>query len=126
MEEPPVKLNIKWYYPIIIAVLVTIWFGDEAFTGQNICVTSCISLAGMTNLELVFAVAILPALLVIYGAWLKVKEVKEASRATIPSIGQKAPRQDSANLPKSVSKNASHSPAEQNEKPSEEQDDEKS
>lgn len=51
----------------IVAVLVLIWFGAEAFPGQQICATSCISLKGMNIAEEVAAVAILPILIVLAG-----------------------------------------------------------
>ena len=51
----------------IVAVLVLVWFGAEVYTAQNICVTSCIDLSGLTNWEQAIAVAVLPALLIAGG-----------------------------------------------------------
>lgn len=51
----------------LVAVLVLGWFGAEVYTAQNICVTSCISLVGLTGWEQATAVVILPILLVAGG-----------------------------------------------------------
>jgi hypothetical protein len=51
----------------LVAVLVLGWFGAEVYTAQNICVTTCISLSGLTSWEQGIAVVILPALLLAGG-----------------------------------------------------------
>ncbi|MHB8567686.1 MAG: hypothetical protein ACYC7D_01165 [Nitrososphaerales archaeon] len=54
-------------YAFIAAFLVLGWFETEAYTAQNICVTSCLDLSGMTMWEQLLAAAILPILIVLYG-----------------------------------------------------------
>jgi hypothetical protein len=49
----------------LVAALILVWFGSEASLAQEICVTSCISLAGATIWEEAIAVAILPALIIV-------------------------------------------------------------
>lgn len=51
----------------IVAVLVLIWFGAEAFPGKEICVTSCFSLAPYTLPEQIAIVVALPILIVLAG-----------------------------------------------------------
>jgi|GEM_PF-2460611 TRAP-type C4-dicarboxylate transport system permease small subunit len=51
----------------VAAILILGWFGAEAYAGQNICVTSCISLSGLSSWEIGLVVAIIPVLLVIFG-----------------------------------------------------------
>jgi hypothetical protein len=58
----------------IVALLVVAWFGTEDYTSQNICVTTCESLVGLTPIEQAIAVAILPVLLAIGGFYLIRKE----------------------------------------------------
>jgi membrane protein implicated in regulation of membrane protease activity len=60
----------------IVAVLVLVWFGSEAYVSQNICALSCYSLTGSTPLELAIYVAILPVILVIAGVRAMQKERK--------------------------------------------------
>lgn|SRR5487761_744076 len=74
----------------IVSVLVLIWFGAEAFPGQEICVTSCISLKGMNIAEEVAAVAILPILIVLGGFSLRRSEKeKEIAARTSPKVSEK-------------------------------------
>ena len=73
----------------IVAVLVLIWFGAEAFPGQQICVTSCISLKGMNIAEEVAAVAILPILIVLAGfSLLRSEKEKEIAVKTSPKVSE--------------------------------------
>ena len=58
-----------------------VWFGSEAFTAQNICATSCISLGGMNYAEDGIAVAILPVLLLIGGLKVRNNEKKQVMQA---------------------------------------------
>lgn len=51
----------------LAAIVVIVWFGSEAFTANEICATSCISLAGLNVAEEALAVAVLPVLLLIGG-----------------------------------------------------------
>lgn len=51
----------------IAAVLVLIWFAVEAFPGQELCASGCISLKGMNVAEQIAAVVILPIILAIAG-----------------------------------------------------------
>lgn len=53
---------------ILAAIVIIMWFGSEAFTGNEICATSCVTLAGLNVVEKAVAVAVLPVLLLI-GAW---------------------------------------------------------
>jgi membrane protein implicated in regulation of membrane protease activity len=64
----------------LAAAVVLVWFGSEAFLGQEICATSCISLAGTTSWEDAVVVAILPVLLLIGALKLRSKEKIEASQ----------------------------------------------
>jgi membrane protein implicated in regulation of membrane protease activity len=63
----------------IVAFLVLGWFGAEVYTAQNICVTSCISLVGLTNWEQGIAVVILPVLLVAGGFRARQNEKKQGT-----------------------------------------------
>jgi hypothetical protein len=73
----------------IVSVLVLIWFGAEAFPGQEICVTSCISLKGMNIAEEVATVAILPILIVLGGFSLRRSEKeKEIAGRTSPKVSE--------------------------------------
>jgi hypothetical protein len=65
----------------VVAVLVLIWFGAEAFLGNNICVTSCVSLAGMNFAEVASAVAILPILIALGGYSLRKSEKQKEELA---------------------------------------------
>jgi purine-cytosine permease-like protein len=51
----------------LAAFVILVWFGSEAFSAQELCVTSCIMLSGLNNLEDAIVVAVLPVLLVIFG-----------------------------------------------------------
>jgi hypothetical protein len=86
----------------IVAVLVLIWFGAEAFPGQQICVTSCYSLKGMNVAEEIAAVAILPVLIVLAGFSLrkseKQKEMAAKTSREVPEEKKKAPSSDEANI----------------------------
>ncbi|HYB04676.1 MAG TPA: hypothetical protein VED17_09450 [Nitrososphaerales archaeon] len=63
----------------LVAVLVLGWFGAEVYTAQNICVTSCISLAGMASWEQGIVVVILPALLIAGGFRARQNEKKQGT-----------------------------------------------
>ena len=63
----------------LVAILVLGWFGAEVYTAQNICVTSCISLAGMASWEQGIAVVILPALLIAGGLRARQNEKKQGT-----------------------------------------------
>lgn len=63
----------------LVAVLVLGWFGAEVYTAQNICVTSCIDLSGLTGWEQAIAVAILPAILIIGGVRARQNEKKQGT-----------------------------------------------
>ncbi len=65
----------------LVAFLVLGWFGAEVYTAQNICVTTCISLAGLTGWEQGIAVAVLPVLLVIGG--LKARQNEKKLESTV-------------------------------------------
>lgn len=65
----------------IVAILILGWFGAEVYTAQNICVTTCISLSGLTSWEQAIAVVILPALLIAGG--LKARQSEKQSSATV-------------------------------------------
>lgn len=58
----------------LAAVVVLVWFGSETYTAQNICATTCISLAGLNVVEESVAVAILPVLLALGGISVRKKE----------------------------------------------------
>jgi TRAP-type C4-dicarboxylate transport system permease small subunit len=60
----------------LVAFLVLGWFGAEVYTAQNICVTTCISLSGLTGWEQGIAVAVLPVVLVIGGIRARQNEKK--------------------------------------------------
>ncbi|MDA4131440.1 MAG: hypothetical protein OK457_11770 [Thaumarchaeota archaeon] len=61
----------------LVAFLILAWFGAEAFTAQNICVTTCVDLSGLTLWEQAIAVAILPVILVYGGYRLRITEKKK-------------------------------------------------
>lgn len=61
-------------------MVVLVWFGSEAFTGQEICATSCISLAGLNTVETAAAVAVLPVILLLLG--LRVRKVENVTKQT--------------------------------------------
>jgi len=65
----------------LVAFLVLVWFGAEVYTAQNICVTTCIQLSGLTSWEQALAVAILPVLLVAGGVKARQNEKKQGSTA---------------------------------------------
>jgi membrane protein implicated in regulation of membrane protease activity len=65
----------------IVALLILGWFGTEVYTAQNICVTTCISLSGLTTWEQGLAVAILPVLLIIGG--LKARQTEKHPPAAL-------------------------------------------
>jgi membrane protein implicated in regulation of membrane protease activity len=69
----------------LVAFLVLVWFGAEVYTAQNICVTSCIDLSGLTGWEQAIAVAILPALLIAGGVKARQNEKKQSSTAVAES-----------------------------------------
>ena len=56
---------------VLAAVVVLVWFGSEVATAQEICATTCISLAGLNVVEEAVAVAVLPVLLLIGGIRLR-------------------------------------------------------
>lgn len=58
----------------LAAIVVLVWFGSEAFTAQEICATSCISLVGLNVAEVALAVAVLPVLLIIGGIRIRQNE----------------------------------------------------
>jgi membrane protein implicated in regulation of membrane protease activity len=68
----------------LVAFLILGWFGAEVFTAQNICVTSCVDLSGLTSWEQAIAVAILPIILVYGGIRLR-KTEKQGSTAVTQS-----------------------------------------
>lgn len=63
------------------AFVVLVWFGSEAFTAQNICATTCISLGGMNYVEDGIVVAILPVLLFIGGLRVRNNEKRQVMEA---------------------------------------------
>ena len=69
----------------LAAIVFLVWFGAEAFTAQEICVTSCIMLSGLNNLEDAIIVAILPVLLVIGGVRVRAKENNPVQASANPS-----------------------------------------
>jgi len=69
----------------LVAVLVLGWFGAEVYTAQNICVTSCIDLSGLTNWEQAIAVVILPVLLIAGGVRTRQNEKKQGAAAVTQS-----------------------------------------
>ncbi len=96
----------------IIAVLVLIWFGAEAFPGKEICATSCISLSGMNIAEQVVTVVIFPIILAIGGIYLrrsgkdKNLTLGETERAKVQSSQDKSD-DDSSQSQNDVSENKS-------------------
>ena len=64
----------------LVAFLILGWFGAEVYTAQNICVTTCVDLSGLTSWEQAIAVAILPVIL-IYGGFRVRKTEKQGSAA---------------------------------------------
>jgi hypothetical protein len=95
----------------IVAVLVLIWFAAEAFPGQQLCATSCISLSGMNIAEQAVVVGILPALLAIGGIYLK-RSGKDKNltlgETTEEAKAHSSPQQKGdSNSPQSGSENAS-------------------
>ncbi|MDG6996650.1 MAG: hypothetical protein JRN52_12080 [Nitrososphaerota archaeon] len=60
----------------LVALLILGWFGAEAYTAQNICVTGCIDLSGFTGWQQAIIVAILPVLLVLGGIRARSNEKK--------------------------------------------------
>jgi hypothetical protein len=71
----------------LVAFLVLGWFGAEVYTAQNVCVTSCVDLSGLTNWEQAIAVVILPAILV-YGGFRLRKTEKNQTQAPVPESQQ--------------------------------------
>lgn len=69
----------------LVAVLVLCWFGAEVYTAQNICVTTCIDLSGLTGWEQAIAVVILPVLLAAGGFKARQNEKKQGSAAVAQS-----------------------------------------
>jgi hypothetical protein len=69
----------------LVAVLILGWFSAEVYTAQNICVTSCIDLSGLTNWEQAIAVIILPVLLIAGGVRARQNEKKQGSAAVAQS-----------------------------------------
>ena len=67
----------------LVAFLILGWFGAEVYTAQNICVTTCMDLSGLTNWEQAIAVVILPAILV-YGGFRARKTEKNQPPAPVP------------------------------------------
>lgn len=63
----------------IVAILILCWFGAEVYTAQNICVTTCIDLSGLTTWEQAIAVGILPVLLIIGGFKARQNEKKQGT-----------------------------------------------
>lgn len=64
----------------LVAILILGWFGAEVYTAQNMCVTTCIDLSGLTSWEQAIAVAFLPVIL-IYGGLRVRKTEKQGSTA---------------------------------------------
>jgi hypothetical protein len=74
----------------MVSILVLIWFGVEAFPGQEICVTQCISLVGMNLAEQIAAVVALPILIALGGLSLRRSEKqKQTVGATTTGTSQK-------------------------------------
>ncbi len=72
----------------LVAFLILGWFGAEVYTAQNICVTSCIDLSGLTSWEQAIAVILLPAILVYGGYRARITEKKQPP-ATVPKEEEK-------------------------------------
>ena len=68
----------------LAAIVILVWFGSEAFTAQELCVTTCIMLTGLNVLEDAVVVAILPILLVVGGFRVRQKERQPAQPAPQP------------------------------------------
>ena len=64
----------------LAAIVILVWFGSEAFTAQELCVTSCIMLTGLNVLEDAIVVALLPVLLVIGGVRVRKKEKQQVQQ----------------------------------------------
>jgi hypothetical protein len=89
----------------IVAVLVLIWFGAEAFPGQQICVTSCISLVGMNSAEQAAAAVILPILIALGGLSLRRSEKqKELAAKTNPKVPEQTKGSQTGNETNNPSK----------------------
>ncbi|MHB1908701.1 MAG: hypothetical protein ACYCQJ_07490 [Nitrososphaerales archaeon] len=69
----------------VVAILVLIWFGDETFAIGQICVTSCINLAGLSVIEQAGAVAILPIIIVLLGISQRRNENQKPKTSIQPS-----------------------------------------
>ena len=69
----------------LAAIVILVWFGSEAFTAQELCVTSCIMLTGLNFLEDAIVVAILPVLIVVGGFRVRKKEKQPAQPAPQPA-----------------------------------------
>jgi membrane protein implicated in regulation of membrane protease activity len=72
----------------IVAALVVVWFGSEAYVSQQICITTCESLAGLNSWEQGIAVAILPVILVIAGIRVRQKEKLKSQQTGDKKHGQ--------------------------------------
>jgi len=70
----------------LVAVLILGWFGAEVYTAQNICVTTCIDLSGLTSWEQAIAVVVLPAIL-FYGG-LRARKTEKQGSTAIPQKEQ--------------------------------------
>ena len=62
----------------LAAIVILVWFGSEAFTAQELCVTSCIMLTGLNALEDAIVVAVLPILLLVGALKVRAKEKQPA------------------------------------------------
>jgi membrane protein implicated in regulation of membrane protease activity len=67
----------------IVAVLILVWFGSETITGQQICVTSCVDLSGMSSWEQAVSVLILPVIILL-GA-IRVRKNEKVTEGSRPS-----------------------------------------
>jgi len=74
----------------LAAIVILVWFGSEAFTAQELCVTSCIMLTGLNALEDAIVVAVLPILLVIGGLRVRAKEKQPSQAPTQPTDARKS------------------------------------
>jgi membrane protein implicated in regulation of membrane protease activity len=72
------------------AALILVWFGSEAFTAQEICVTSCVQFPGASLWEEAVAVAILPVLMIIGAFRLRRTERLQAQRTPLSSASEKS------------------------------------
>lgn len=61
----------------IVALLILGWFGAEAYSAQNICVTGCFDLSGFAGWQQGIIVAILPALLLVAGLRVRSNEKRQ-------------------------------------------------